>query len=112
MATLSDTALMKLKIVWLLPMILTASAPAADLKVGVARVNITPPTPFWLSGYAARTNPAPTVRTELWAKALAIQDPTGTRAVIVTTDLIGLPAEVSEAVAERLKREANLPRAA
>jgi hypothetical protein len=85
---------------------------AADFKVGVARVNITPPTPFWLSGYAARTNPAPTARTELWAKALVIQDPAGARAVIVTTDLIGLPAEVSEVVAERLKRDENLSRAA
>jgi len=85
---------------------------AADFKVGVGRVNITPPTPFWLSGYAARTNPAPTVRTELWAKVLAIQDSAGTRAIIVTTDLIGLPAQVSEAVAERLQREEGLPRAA
>jgi hypothetical protein len=40
---------MRLKIAWLLPMILTASAPAADLNVGVARQVITPATPFWLS---------------------------------------------------------------
>jgi neutral ceramidase len=112
MATLKDTASMNLHIAWLLPMFLTASVQAADLKVGVGRVIITPPTPFWLSGYAARTNPAPSVRSELWAKALAIEDLAGGRAVIVTTDLIGLPAEVSEAVAERLKREVNLPRAA
>jgi neutral ceramidase len=85
---------------------------AADFKVGIARLNLTPPVPCWLSGYAARTHPAPTVRTELWAKALALQDPAGSRAVLVTTDLIGLPSEVSDAVAERLQREANLPRAA
>jgi neutral ceramidase len=95
----------------LLLSLIAAAAAAADFQVGVARVNVTPPTPFWLSGYAARTNPAPTVRTELWAKALAFQDPSGDRAVIVTTDLIGLPADVSEAVAERLKREQKLPRA-
>jgi hypothetical protein len=89
-----------------------AAVNAADFKVGVGRLIITPPLPFWLSGYAARTNPAPTVRSELWAKALAIQDSTGARAVLVTPDLIGLPADVSEAVAERLKRDANLPRAA
>ena len=101
-----------MKTLVLLSLVAVTAANAADFKIGVARVNITPPTPFWLSGYAARTNPAPTVRTELWAKALAIQDPAGTRAIIVTTDLIGLPAEVSDAVAERLKREENLPRAA
>jgi hypothetical protein len=26
---------------------------AADFEAGVARVKITPPTPFWMSGYAA-----------------------------------------------------------
>ncbi len=85
---------------------------AAEFRAGVARIEITPPVPFWLSGYAARTNPAPTVRTPLWAKALALADADGTRAVIVTTDLIGLPAEISEAAAERLARRHRLPRAA
>jgi hypothetical protein len=93
-------------------LVLAGSAAAADFKAGVARVPITPPTPFWLSGYAARTNPAPTVRTELWAKALALEDAAGGRAVIVTTDLIGLPAEISDAVARRLERDHRLPRAA
>jgi hypothetical protein len=78
----------------------------------VARVEITPPVPFWLSGYAARTNPAPKVRSALWAKALALQDPDGARAVLVTTDLIGLPAEISEAAAQRLMRRYHLHRAA
>lgn len=85
---------------------------AADFRAGVARVEITPPMPFWLSGYAARTNPATSVRSALWAKALALEDAAGARAVIVTTDLIGLPAEISEAAAERLQRRYRLPRAA
>jgi len=101
-----------MKTLMFLSLAFAAAVNAADFKVGVGRLIITPPLPFWLSGYAARTNPAPTVRSELWAKALAIQDSTGARAVLVTTDLIGLPADVSEAVAERLKREENLPRAA
>jgi len=85
---------------------------AADFRAGVARVEITPPVPFWLSGYAARTNPATSVRSPLFAKALALKDAAGARALIVTTDLIGLPAEISEAAAERLKRRYRLPRAA
>jgi neutral ceramidase len=48
---------------------------ASDLQAGVARTNITPQVPFWLSGYAARTNPAVRVNSDLWAKALALQDP-------------------------------------
>lgn len=89
-----------------------APLPAADFQAGVARVEITPPVPFWLSGYAARTNPATSVRSPLHAKALALEDATGARAVIVTTDLIGLPAQISEAAADRLKQRYRLPRAA
>jgi neutral ceramidase len=85
--------------------------PAADFQVGLARVNITPPTPFWLSGYAARTNPAPIVLQDLWAKALAVRDPRGHQAVLVTTDLIGLPRDVSDAVAARAKKRFKLDRA-
>lgn len=89
---------------------LAGSLSAADFKAGVARTIITPPLPFWLTGYAARTNAAPTTRNDLAAKALALQDDQGGRVVIVTTDLIGLPREVSEAVAERVGREHKLQR--
>ncbi|HNU99778.1 MAG TPA: hypothetical protein PKK20_07540, partial [Verrucomicrobiota bacterium] len=76
-------------------------ASKADFQAGVARISITPPMPFWLTGYAARTNAAASVRTELWAKALALEDSRGGRAVLVTSDVIGLPREISDAVAER-----------
>src|SRR5450759_3247203 len=84
---------------------------AADFQAGVARIKITPPTPYWLSGYAARTNPAANVRQDLWAKALALRDPQGHRVVLVTTDLIGLPRQVSEAVAARARKQFKLARA-
>lgn len=79
-----------------------APAFAAEFQAGVARVDVTPPTPFWLSGYAARTNPAATVRNRLWAKALALDDGAGGRAVIVTADVIGFPRDMTDAVAERI----------
>lgn len=79
----------------------SVSSFAVDFQAGVARKNITPPLPIRLTGYAARTNDATAVRTELWAKALALADDKGGRAVIVTTDLIGLPREISEAVTKR-----------
>ncbi len=88
----------------------TRNLHAAELKAGVARINITPPMPFWLSGYAARTNAAASVRTDLWAKALAIDDGRGGRVVFVTTDLIGLPREVSDVVAERTRKLYRLQR--
>lgn len=91
-------------------LLLAGRAWAGDFLAGVARVNITPPVPFYLSGYAARTNPATRVRTDLWAKALALQDRNGTRLVIVTADLIALPRDVTDAVAQRLMHRHGLRR--
>ncbi len=96
----------------ILALLLCAAAWAADFKAGVARVPITPEGPIWLSGYASRTHPSEGVLTGLWAKALAIEDPKGRRAVIVTTDLIGLPAVLSDEVAARVSKEHGLDRAA
>jgi neutral ceramidase len=84
---------------------------AADFQAGLARIRITPPTPYWLSGYAARTNPAVSVQQDLWAKALALRDPQGHRVVLVTTDLIGLPRQISETVAARVRKQFKLARA-
>ena len=99
-----------LRALLLLPALLaaTVSLAAAEFQAGVARVRITPLTPYWLSGYAARTNPAPTVLQDLWAKALALRDPAGHRAVFVTMDLIGLPPEVTAEVVRRAGRQQGL----
>ncbi len=87
-----------------------ASALAADFKAGVARVDITPSTPIWLSGYASRKHPSEGVLHPLWGKALAIEDSKRNRVVIVTTDLIGLPRPISELVAARVQKEYGLDR--
>lgn len=89
---------------------MASSLTAAEFQAGVARVKITPPTPYWLSGYAARTNPASVVLQDLWAKALALRDAQGHQVVLVTMDLIGLPREVSDAVADRARRQLKLKR--
>ena len=90
-------------------LLLAASMPAADLKVGVARIKITPEGPIWMSGYASRDKPSQGVVQELWAKALAFDDGRG-RVVIVTTDLIGLPRSVSDAVAAQVQKQHGLER--
>jgi hypothetical protein len=90
----------------------SASSPlfAADFQAGVARVKITPPTPFWMSGYAARTHPSEGVEQDLWAKALALRDAEGRQAVLVTTDLIGLPRAISDEVAARVAARFHVER--
>ncbi len=89
---------------------LAATSVAVDLKVGVSRTVITPQGPIWMSGYASRKHPSEGVLHDLWAKALVIEDARGGRVVLVTTDLIGLPHELAEEVAARLKAKHGLDR--
>lgn len=84
---------------------------AADYQAGLARVTITPPTPFWMSGYSSRSNQSVGVLHDLHAKALALRDPQGRRIVIVTMDLIGLHRSVSDEVFARVKKQFKLNRA-
>jgi len=77
----------------------------------VARVDITPEGPIWLSGYGARTHPSTGVVSRLSAKALAIEDTRRRRVVIVTTDLIGLPRAITDPISARLAKEHGLERA-
>ena len=85
------------------------SLQGAGLRAGVARVEITPQGPIWLSGYASRTKPSEGVRHPLFARALAIDAGSGP-VVIVSTDLIGLPFEVSDEVAARARKQFGIER--
>jgi len=85
--------------------------PAAGFRAGVGRMKITPDKPIWLSGYASRNHPSDGVLHDLWAKALAVEDGKGSRAVLVTVDLVGLPPSLSNAVAARVAKEYGLERA-
>jgi hypothetical protein len=87
-----------------------AGSTAGELKAGIGRAVITPQGPIWMSGYASRTHPSEGVVHDLWAKALLIEDSGGSRVVLVTTDLIGLPHELAEEVAARLKAKHGLDR--
>jgi neutral ceramidase len=73
-----------------------------EWKVGLAQVKITPERPLLLAGYASRTRPFEKVETDLYAKALALEDGRGRRVVLVTSDLIGFSAAVAEPICRRL----------
>jgi neutral ceramidase len=85
-------------------------AEAAPYRAGVARAVITPGEPVWMSGYASRNRPSEGKVHDLWAKALAIEDSEGGRVVILTADLIALPAEFCRKVAERVGAKHALKR--
>jgi neutral ceramidase len=87
-----------------------AGAADPDWKVGLAQVKITPERPVQMSGYASRTKPFEKVAADLYVKALVLEDHDGHRAVLVTSDLLGFPAEVAEPICERLEKKINLKR--
>src|SRR5207237_10273502 len=48
--------------------------------------------------------------TELWAKALAIEDSAGKRGVLVTLDLVGIDRDVSKSTCKKLQSKYQLNR--
>lgn len=88
----------------------TSNISAAEWQAGVAKVNITPKKLMWMSGYGARDHAAEGKLTDLWAKALVIQDERGERAVLVTLDLVGIGRDVSQAVCAELQIKHKLER--
>lgn len=87
----------------------TAPTPAPEWKAGAATIVITPAELLWMAGYAARTKPAEGKAQDLFAKALALEDTNGTRFVIVTLDLVGIPRTLRDAVAAQAQANYGLP---
>ncbi|HEX7448224.1 MAG TPA: neutral/alkaline non-lysosomal ceramidase N-terminal domain-containing protein [Pirellulales bacterium] len=87
-----------------------AFAAEAEWQVGLKQIKITPDRPVPMAGYAARTKPFEAVEADLYAKALAIEDARGNRAVLVTSDLIGFAAAVAEPICEKISEQTGLKR--
>jgi len=64
-----------------------------------------------MAGYASRLRPSEGKVHDLYARALALQDRQGNRIVIVTTDHLGIPREMGEAVAASVQRRYGIRRA-
>lgn len=97
-------------IVWLL-LAFPWAGEAAGWRAGIARTVITPQQSMWQAGYAARTRASEGTLHDLWAKAVALEDEKGNRAVLVTTDLLGIPKAVSDRVRAELQKSLNLAKA-
>jgi hypothetical protein len=63
-----------------------------------------------MAGYASRTKPSEGVIQDLYSKALALEDQSGKRAVLVTSDLLGFPAAVSHDITSRVEKQYHLTR--
>ena len=92
------------------PGALLLHADADGWKAGLAAAKITPEKPVPMAGYASRTKPFEKVAQDIYAKAFALEDREGHRAVLVTTDLIGISRAVAEPVCERIQEKTKLAR--
>jgi len=78
-------------------------------KAGVAKAVITPETSVWLAGYGSKRAPDGKLH-DLWMKALALEDPSGHRVVMVTSDFQGVPKSMSDRVFKQLLTKLKLER--
>lgn len=67
-------------------------------QAAAARASITPQEPVWLAGYAARTGPAEGVLGDLHARGLALVDGDGNRLVVVSLEIIEIPAPLRDRI--------------
>ncbi len=95
---------------FLLILLATLPIAAQDWKVGLAAAKITPTEPVPMAGYASRTEPFSGIDSDLFAKALALEDADGHRALILTADILGFPPELAEAIAQRLQASDGIAR--
>ena len=90
--------------------VIPAAANATPWRAGLATVDITPPLGVWMGGYAARKEPARGIAQPLHAKAAALADSGGRRAVLVTLDVLGLTEPAVDRIASAVRRQYGLPR--
>ncbi|MBM3998636.1 MAG: hypothetical protein FJ297_03665 [Planctomycetes bacterium] len=81
-----------------------------EWKAGWASEKITPDQPMWMAGYGGRDHPAEGALTDLWAKALVLEDGQGRRAVLLTLDLVGIDRETSERVCRAIMERHSIDR--
>jgi neutral ceramidase len=81
--------------------------PAAELRVGAAQVSITPPIGIGLAGYYFERG-ADGTNDDLFAKSLVLEI-NGTKAALVTLDLISTTRPVVEAARREIERTTGIP---
>lgn len=80
-------------------------------RAGIARAIITPEEPMWMAGYASRNHPSEGTLVDLWAKVLALEDAKREKVVLITTDLLGFPKNISDRIRDQIGVQYGLKRA-
>jgi len=87
-----------------------AQAAEPAWRVGLANASITPDEPIRMAGYAGRTQLSEGVLDDLFAKAMALEDAGGSRALLISADLIGFRAPLAEAICRAIGEKTALRR--
>jgi neutral ceramidase len=98
---------------WLLASWLALPCPAVThgvegWKAGAAKQKITPEESMWMAGYGSRNHPSTGFLNDLWAKALVLEDASGTRVAIVTLDLVGIGRDLADPIRAELAAKYRL----
>ncbi len=103
-------SLLKLTTCVALSLFALPSAEAEQWKASVAKIKITPTQPIRMGGFAFRKHPSEGVLSDLWAKALVLQDADGNRIVLITVDVNNISRDISQFVCKALTKQFDLPR--
>ncbi|MDF1811435.1 MAG: neutral/alkaline non-lysosomal ceramidase N-terminal domain-containing protein [Verrucomicrobiales bacterium] len=87
-----------------------SSVYAEGWRAGVASAVITPEKPMWMAGYGSRKTPSEGKRTDLFAKALVLDDGKKGRGVVISLDLVGIDRAFSRKLCDSLKIRHGLER--
>ncbi len=79
-------------------------------KAGTAKTVITPDKPMWMAGYGSRDRPAEGKVHDLWIKVLALEDGDGRRAIVLSSDTLGIPKSIYENTCRALGGKYHLDR--
>lgn len=115
----SSFSLKKLKIEFLLPVIIIAvylfsesvclavTVPKNSFFAGSAKIRITPEIPIPMSGYGGRTAPFKGVHDDLYLRVIVLSDGTN-KAVLISADLIGFSNSFWEDITQRITKETGI----
>jgi neutral ceramidase len=83
---------------------------AQDFRIGAAKRDITPTEPVRLSGYSSRNKPSEGVDQPIFARAVAVEDSTGAKNILVAVELVGVTRQFTESIADRVKAQRGIER--
>ena len=79
-------------------------------KAGAAKTVITPAGRMWMAGYASRKHPAFGTSSDLYCKALYLEDPEGNAGLVITLDLVGIARSLSQEWCQAIGRRWGIRR--